>query len=51
MTKFEYTYKNVKITVTTGDITKQKADAIVNPANSRLIMGGGAAGAIKRAPQ
>ncbi|RLI46812.1 macro domain-containing protein [Candidatus Bathyarchaeota archaeon] len=49
MTKIEHTYKNVKITVTTGDITKQKADAIVNPANSRLIMGGGAAGAIKRA--
>jgi len=32
-----------------ADITKQKADAICNPANSLLIMGGGAAGALKRA--
>jgi len=49
MANFERTYKDVKIVVTTGDITRQKVDAIVNPANSRLIMGGGAAGAIKRA--
>jgi len=42
------TYKGTKITVITGDITQQQTDAIVNPANSRLIMGGGAAGAIKR---
>ena len=42
-----YFYKNVKITVTKGDITKQQVDAIVNPANSQLIMGGGVAGAIK----
>jgi O-acetyl-ADP-ribose deacetylase (regulator of RNase III) len=40
-------YKNVKITVTTGDITQQQVDAIINPANSQLIMGGGVAGAIK----
>jgi O-acetyl-ADP-ribose deacetylase (regulator of RNase III) len=32
-----------------GDITKVKADAIVNPANSFGWMGGGSAGAIKRA--
>jgi O-acetyl-ADP-ribose deacetylase (regulator of RNase III) len=45
---FEHTYKNVKITVILGDITQQQTDAIVNPANSLLIMGGGVAGAIKR---
>lgn len=48
MVCFEHTYKGIKITVTTGDITKQKVDAVVNPANSQLIMGGGVAGAIRR---
>jgi len=39
----------IEIEVTTGDLTKQRVDAIVNPANSLMLMGGGAAGAIKRA--
>ncbi|RLF22774.1 MAG: macro domain-containing protein [Thermoprotei archaeon] len=41
-------YKGVKILILKGDITKVEADAIVNPANSLMIMGGGVAGAIKR---
>jgi len=45
----EHFYRDTKITVTTGDITKLEVDAVVNPANSQLIMGGGVAGAILRA--
>jgi len=48
MTTFECSYKDVKIIVEKGDITKLEVDAIVNPANSMLIMGGGVAGAILR---
>lgn len=45
-TSFELS--GVEIEVVQGDITEMKVDAIVNPANTRLIMGGGVAGAIKR---
>lgn len=40
---------NKKILIKTGDITKEDSNAIVNPANSALQHGGGAALAIARA--
>lgn len=45
-----YPYKNMmaEIVVLKGDLTRQQADAIVNPANSHGYMGGGVAYAIKR---
>lgn len=40
--------KNSVLELVEGDITDIKADAIVNAANTRLILGGGVAGAIAR---
>jgi len=40
--------KNSILELVEGDITNIKADAIVNAANTRLILGGGVAGAIAR---
>ncbi len=39
---------NSKIRLVQGDITELETDAIVNAANSQLILGGGVAGAIRR---
>ncbi|RLE54862.1 MAG: macro domain-containing protein [Thermoprotei archaeon] len=47
-TKCSITYRGVTIDVVLGDITKLEVDAVVNPANTLMIMGGGVAGAIKR---
>jgi len=39
--------KNTVLELTQGDITQLPEDAIVNPANADLILGGGVAGAIR----
>ncbi len=44
----ELEYRGAVIEVVEGDITAQRVDAVVNPANVRLVMGGGVAGAIRR---
>jgi hypothetical protein len=40
---------NIRISIVQNDITKEKVGAIVNGANSGMILGGGLAGAIKKA--
>jgi len=42
------TIKNRVLELLEGDITEMETDAIVNAANSRLILGGGVAGAIRK---
>jgi O-acetyl-ADP-ribose deacetylase (regulator of RNase III) len=42
------TIHQTELLLVNGDLTEQATDAIVNPANSELILGGGVAGAIRR---
>jgi len=42
------TDSGLALTVVRGDLTRENVDAIVNPANERLVHGGGVAGAIVR---
>jgi len=44
-----FTIGDLTVVVKRGDLTKESADAICNPANSLMLMDGGAAGALKRA--
>lgn len=48
VSEVRFQYRGVEIVVKRGDITEEEVDAIVNPANSLMVMGGGVAGAIKR---
>jgi O-acetyl-ADP-ribose deacetylase (regulator of RNase III) len=45
----EYRCDGLRIEVWKGDITEAECEAVVNPANSLMIMGGGVAGALRRA--
>ena len=47
MKKLKVTINKSEIELVDGDITEQDTDAIVNAANSQLILGGGVAGAIR----
>lgn len=44
----KFTKNSVSIRLIIGDLTEFEGDAIVNPANRYLVMGGGVAAAIKR---
>ena len=45
----EASVEGVRISITKGDITEVETDAVVNAANNHFWMGGGVAGALKRA--
>ena len=49
MKEGRFKLKGVEVIVEKGDLTKQNVDAIVNPANSELSHGSGAAGCIRKA--
>ena len=42
------TIHQTELVLINGDLTEQTTDAIVNPANAELLLGGGVAGAIRR---
>jgi len=46
--QLSYKFEGTEIHLEQGDLTESKAEAIVNAANNRLLMGGGVAGVIKR---
>ena len=46
---FEAEFKGLRLRVLKADLTGLEVEALVNPANSLLLMGGGVAGALKRA--
>ncbi|MHC1586446.1 MAG: macro domain-containing protein, partial [Candidatus Hecatellaceae archaeon] len=46
---FEGEFRGVRLKALKANILEVEAEAVVNPANSLLIMGGGVAGALKRA--
>ncbi len=45
---YEVSYDQTKVELVLGDLLEEEVEAIINPANSLMIMGGGVAGAIKR---